>query len=64
VQLPAPLDSREVQPVAPGCRPPATAGRLREHGYPVTIAEVPDVHTFTAWRDAFDPHLTELLHRT
>jgi enterochelin esterase-like enzyme len=40
------------------------ARRMREHGYPVMYAEVPDVHTFTAWRDAFDPHLTELLHRT
>lgn len=37
---------------------------LRERGYPVSYAEVADVHTFTAWRDAFDPHLTDLLHRT
>ena len=36
---------------------------MRDHGYPVTYAEVPDVHNFTAWRDSFDPHLTDLLHR-
>ena len=36
---------------------------LRRQGYPVTLAEVPDAHNFTAWRDALDPHLTDLLRR-
>jgi enterochelin esterase family protein len=30
-------------------------------GYPVTMAEIPDAHNYTCWRDAFDPHLTQLL---
>ena len=34
---------------------------LRARGYPVTFHEVPDVHNYTAWRDAFDPYLTRLL---
>jgi enterochelin esterase family protein len=39
------------------------AHALRAQGYPVTLAEVPDAHNFTAWRDALDPHLTDLLRR-
>jgi enterochelin esterase-like enzyme len=39
------------------------AHTLRRQGYPVTLAEVPDAHNFVAWRDAFDPHLTDLLRR-
>jgi enterochelin esterase family protein len=39
------------------------AHTLRRQGYPVTLAEVPDAHNFTAWRDALDPHLTDLLRR-
>ncbi|HEY7074040.1 MAG TPA: alpha/beta hydrolase-fold protein [Solirubrobacteraceae bacterium] len=27
------------------------------------LVEVPDLHNYTAWRDALDPHLTELLRR-
>jgi enterochelin esterase-like enzyme len=34
---------------------------LRARGYPATLHEVPDMHNYTAWRDAFDPCLTELL---
>ena len=34
---------------------------LRSRGYPATLAEVPDLHNYTAWRDAFHPHLTALL---
>ena len=34
---------------------------LRARGYPVALHEVPDMHNYTAWRDAFDPHLTRLL---
>jgi enterochelin esterase-like enzyme len=30
-------------------------------GYPATLHEVRDVHSYTAWRDAFDPHLTGLI---
>jgi enterochelin esterase family protein len=37
------------------------AGTLRRQGYPVTLAEVPDAHNYTGWRDAFDPYLTDLL---
>ncbi len=36
---------------------------LRGRGYPATLHEVPDMHNYTAWRDAFDPCLTELLGR-
>jgi enterochelin esterase-like enzyme len=32
-------------------------------GYPAALHEVPDMHNYTAWRDAFDPCLTELLGR-
>ena len=34
---------------------------LQEHGYRATLNEIPDAHNYTAWRDAFDPHLTRLL---
>ena len=34
---------------------------LRDRGYPATLREVPDVHNYTAWRDALDPGLTGLL---
>ena len=36
---------------------------LRRHGYPCTLVEVPDAHTWIGWRDALDPHLTGLLSR-
>jgi enterochelin esterase-like enzyme len=36
---------------------------LRARGYQAELHEVPDVHNYTAWRDAFDPHLTRLLGR-
>ncbi|MEV6600920.1 alpha/beta hydrolase-fold protein [Actinoplanes sp. NPDC051346] len=39
------------------------ARALRDHGYAVTFAEVPDAHNWTAWRDALDPHLTALLRK-
>jgi enterochelin esterase-like enzyme len=35
--------------------------RLRSAGYPASLHEVADVHNYTAWRDAFDPWLTELV---
>jgi enterochelin esterase-like enzyme len=34
---------------------------LRAEGYQANLHEVPDMHNYTAWRDAFDPHLTRLL---
>jgi enterochelin esterase family protein len=36
---------------------------LRARGYPVALHELPDMHNYTAWRDAFDPHLTRLLRQ-
>ncbi len=39
------------------------AATLARQGYPGGFAEVPDAHTWTGWRDALDPHLTDLLLR-
>lgn len=39
------------------------AQALRAQGNPVTWHELPDMHNYTAWRDAFDPHLTRLLRQ-
>jgi enterochelin esterase family protein len=39
------------------------AETLAAQGYDVQLHEMPDGHNYTAWRDAFDPHLTELLAR-
>ena len=36
---------------------------LHGRGYPATLHEVPDMHNFTAWRDALDPWLTQLLRQ-
>jgi enterochelin esterase family protein len=36
---------------------------LHSRGYPAALHEVPDMHNYTAWRDALDPYLTELLGR-
>ncbi|HEX8629277.1 MAG TPA: alpha/beta hydrolase-fold protein, partial [Catenuloplanes sp.] len=36
---------------------------LWRQGYPAALYEVPDAHNYTGWRDAFEPHLTDLLHR-
>jgi enterochelin esterase family protein len=41
----------------------AMAHVLAEQGYEVDLEEVLDMHNYTAWRDAFDPHLTALLRR-
>jgi enterochelin esterase family protein len=41
----------------------AMAAALAAQGYEATLAEVPDLHNYTGWRDAFDPHLTALLQR-
>jgi enterochelin esterase family protein len=37
------------------------ASALAAQGYPVRLDEGRDLHNFTAWRDAWDPHLTRLL---
>jgi enterochelin esterase family protein len=39
------------------------ARALAEQGYDARLDEVPDMHNYTAWRDAFDPHLTRLLQQ-
>jgi enterochelin esterase family protein len=39
------------------------AHALAEQGYEVELEEVPDMHNYTGWRDAFDPYLTALLQR-
>jgi enterochelin esterase family protein len=36
---------------------------LAAQGYDVSVDEVPDLHNYVGWRDAFDPHLTDLLRR-
>lgn len=36
---------------------------LRAQGYDVRLHEMPDAHNWIAWRDAFDPHLVDLLAR-
>jgi enterochelin esterase family protein len=36
---------------------------LRAQGYEAVLDEVPDMHNYTGWRDAFDPYLTRLLRR-
>jgi enterochelin esterase-like enzyme len=41
----------------------AMARALSAQGYPTALHEVPDMHNYTAWRDAFEPHLTGLLAR-
>ena len=40
------------------------ARTLANQGYTAALHEVPDLHNYTAWRDAFEPHLTSLLART
>jgi enterochelin esterase-like enzyme len=39
------------------------ARALRGRGYPAELAELPDMHNYTAWRDAFHPHLTGLVRQ-
>jgi enterochelin esterase-like enzyme len=39
------------------------AATLAGLGHQVELAEVPDAHTFTGWRDSLDPHLADLLGR-
>jgi enterochelin esterase-like enzyme len=37
------------------------AAALTGQGYPAVLRETQDTHNYTAWRDAFDPHLTRLI---
>lgn len=37
------------------------AAALAEQGYPIRLHKLADGHNWIAWRDAFDPHLVELL---
>lgn len=39
------------------------ATHLSDLGLATELVEAPDVHSFTAWRDVLDPHLTRLLQR-
>jgi enterochelin esterase family protein len=39
------------------------ATALKAQEYPATLVEVPDAHTWIGWRDALDPHLSDLLRR-
>lgn len=39
------------------------ARALAAQGYEVSLEEVLDMHNYVGWRDAFDPHLTQLLKR-
>jgi len=39
------------------------ARTLAEQGYDAELAVNPDMHNYTGWRDALDPHLTRLLGR-
>lgn len=59
--IPATLTCGAAEDNLPNNRDMADA--LRKQGYPVTFAENPDAHTWTGWRDALHPHLTDLLRR-
>jgi enterochelin esterase family protein len=39
------------------------ARALAAQGYETSLVEVPDLHNYVGWRDAFDPHLTDLLRK-
>jgi enterochelin esterase family protein len=39
----------------------AVVDALIQQGYPAWLSIVPDAHTWTCWRDSFDPHLPMLL---
>jgi enterochelin esterase family protein len=41
----------------------AMASALASQRYDVRLHELPDLHNYTSWRDAFDPYLTSLLKR-
>ena len=39
----------------------ALAAALADQGYPIWLARIRDGHTWTCWRDSFDPHLPALI---
>jgi hypothetical protein len=39
------------------------ASVLAGQAYSTGLHELADLHNYTGWRDAFDPHLTKLLAR-
>lgn len=39
------------------------ASALAAQGYDARLHELPDLHNYTSWRDAFDPYLTGVLRR-
>jgi len=39
----------------------SVAGALVAQGYPAWLSEIRDAHTWTCWRDGFDPHLPALV---
>lgn len=39
----------------------SVADALVAQGYPAWLSEIPDAHTWTCWRDGFDPHLPALV---
>jgi enterochelin esterase-like enzyme len=41
----------------------AVAAALQRQGWPAVLVEHPDAHNWISWRDAFHPHLAELLMR-
>jgi len=41
----------------------AAAAALARQGYPVSLHEIRDAHTWIGWRDALEPHLPDLLAR-
>ena len=45
----------------PRQQPRSWRRRSPAQGYDVELHEVPDMHNYTGWRDALDPHLTGLL---
>lgn len=57
--VPATLTCGELEENLGNNRDMATT--LHHQGYRVGFVELPDVHNYVAWRDAFDPHLTGLL---
>ena len=57
--VPATLTCGELEENLDNNRDMATT--LHDQGYRVGFVELPDVHNYVAWRDAFHPHLTALL---
>jgi len=59
VPVPVAMTCGEIEENAANNR--LVAALLRSAGYPASLHEVADVHNYTAWRDALDPCLTELV---